>query len=176
LNKNKKRLILFITSVFLLSLASVSYAKDINKTFFNFKVPQNATEEKIEKEVDTKMVEFKQKVDDDIFNTFNLPSEEYEAIDVNMLLDDGSIEYNALKDLLISICVEQKVGDILPSIYLSKENRNEGYICEKKNDGTNIIYTIKRETNDKINANDTNDTKWVIENTEKKSGESLNEF
>ncbi|MEL1135776.1 hypothetical protein AAC978_11385 [Desulfitobacterium sp. THU1] len=95
------------------------------------------------KEVETaaQLSEFKQEVDQDIAESFNLSLEDLNLMD-EMQLNHKEQQYaTTMAKVLTQVRNNQDYGDIKESVYLNQDGKN-GYIFAKKADGTNYLYTI----------------------------------
>lgn len=92
-----------------------------------------------------RLSEFKEKVDNDIAQSFDINLEELVELDRKVIINDE--KYKGITNKLIDVINEQEDGDIIPSVYLDEEN-NELYILEKKSDGTNVLHKYQPENSD----------------------------
>lgn len=142
--------LLLVTFLF----TAITYA---DSRFYNFSKPGNVKEEKIKTEIDDSLSKFENEVDTDVAKAHNISLKDYDKIDFNKLFDKNNKEYSSLRNIVMNIIHSQANGDIKPSLYLSKDKK-EAYMLEKKNDGTNCLYTLK----------DSNG--WKVVDTNKKPG------
>ncbi|MCM3079624.1 hypothetical protein [Brevibacillus invocatus] len=89
-----------------------------------------------------RLSEFKEKVDNDVAQSFEINLDELVELDRKDVLNDE--KYIGIGDKLMDVMIEQEDGDIIPSVYLDEEN-NELYILEKKSDGTNVLHKYQPE-------------------------------
>lgn len=123
-----------------------------------FKVPTNEAEVKIKKEIDQKINAFRATVNQDVSNSFGLNLESYSEINYKEIL---SGQHDELKNAFFEVVVTQKPGDVMPSVFINN-SQNEGYILEKKANGTSVIYTLKKDG-----------SSWVIVSQDMKPGKYI---
>lgn len=131
-----KRKLVILTICFVIGscLAVVAYADPLN--YVSFTEPQNQFEQEIKQEIEQRLTRFKNEVDSDILSSSDLSLDGYTLIDNQTFYTDETYKPVAI---LISkeVIMQQENGDIIPSVYINGDN---GYVLEKKADGTNHIY------------------------------------
>jgi beta-lactamase regulating signal transducer with metallopeptidase domain len=86
---------------------------------------------------------FLQDVDKDIADSFHLSLADLKKVDEQPMIDRQEEDQYASTMLRAhaQVMENQGYGDIYPNIYLQQDGKN-GYIFQKKADGTNYLYTI----------------------------------
>lgn len=85
-----------------------------------------------------------QDVDKDVADSFQLSLADLKKVDEQSLIDQQQQEEqndSTLLGVLARIRRTLDYGDIIPSVYLKQDGEN-GYVLQKKADGTNYLYTI----------------------------------
>lgn len=99
-------------------------------------------------------------VDKDVAATFGLPLAELKKVDEQPLYDQQDDPYaSTMLGVLAQVRRTQDYGDIMPSVYL--QDGQNGYVLEKKADGTNYLYTIAY------------DQEWAIVKTDSALGQKM---
>ncbi len=156
-----KKNLLIIVSVSILTCLLVVAGVCANSGYIAFKEPQNEFEENIKNEIDAKQLKFKTDVYLDVSSSFGIDLDEYTEIDP---FSEEDTKYETLSEILFDTMKSQSFGDIRPYAYISKRNPNECIILEKKQDGTNYMYTLKF---DKV---------WSNVKTDSNEGKVFSEF
>ncbi len=104
---------------------------------------------------------FLQEVDKDVAGSFGLSLVDLKKADEQTLIDQQEDSYaSTLLDVLAQVRRTLDYGDIRPSVYLTQDGQN-GYVLQKKADGTNHLYTIAY------------DQEWAIVTTDSAPGRKM---
>jgi hypothetical protein len=117
-----------------------------------------------------RLAEFRETVDEEIAQSFEISLEDLKELDRQDVLSEEKYKDIAMK--FMDLIIEQDEGDIIPSIYLDEEN-NELYLLEKKSDGTNVLHKFEsgksKMRSSSIDGEESNE--WVEVITEEADGE-----
>ncbi|WP_134685482.1 hypothetical protein [Brevibacillus migulae] len=136
--KARGKLVLTIITCSMLLISGGVYA---TQQYYYWKVPRNAEEVKKSEELHQMLTEKKLSSDESIAETFHLNLTNYNSIDVNGLFKSDS--YDPLVDVVSNIMDRQQVNDRKPSVYIHKQNQNEGLILEERVNAY-VVHFIER--------------------------------
>lgn len=135
---NKKLFFSILVVAILIVGASIVGATE--KNYFSFSTPSTEKEIAIKEMIDKRVSDFKDAVDQDIKDSFDVKLEDFKKIHQKTIMTDE--KYKDLKSIFLDILFKQNQGDVIPSVYVN-ETEGSGYILEKSVDGTNTIYIIE---------------------------------
>ncbi|MBO8157175.1 MAG: hypothetical protein H0Z32_12000 [Bacillaceae bacterium] len=133
-------------AVMLALLIGSSVYADPEKGSRSFEVPTTPEEQQIKEKIDQANNEFRQKVLDDIKKSFSLQGSDFKEARSELLNDQNFKEF---RWVYMEVVKNQEEGDIMPVLYY---NQNQAYILEKKSDGTNVMYTLKKDSSEWVIA------------------------
>ncbi|QQE73754.1 hypothetical protein KDJ56_17940 [Brevibacillus composti] len=157
----KKLLFTILTLLLVFSVFGGAYAKN------------EAKHSKVEL-LKQRLVEFRDKVDNDIALSFNINLGNLTQLDRQEIFSNE--QYKNIAFTLMDVMIEQEDGDIIPSVYLDEKN-NELYILEKKSDGMNVLHKYVTDSVQSLSSvqsnEDNHSTQWVEVNLNKADGKII---
>ncbi|QHE52832.1 hypothetical protein [Pontibacillus sp. HMF3514] len=158
-----KRFMIGLCFALLVSFAIISATDSLAKDNkdergHSFTVPSNQEEKEIKDKVDKANKKFMKDVKDDIVATHNINLQGYKEKDLHEVYNSEG-DLNKIAPALGEIMKKQERGDVKPILYVKN---NKAVILEKKNDGTNHVYTLKLK----------NDA-WEIDNKKHLKGKKI---
>lgn len=121
-----------------------------------FSEPSNTKEKAFKEEMDDELDELRATLRKDILTSFpKVDLRSYQYYPTDLAYDDEEEDWDSV---VREVSQAQEIGDFDILVYLN-EQKDAGYILEKKADGTNQIYKIARD-----------DKTWSVTNMEKKKG------
>ncbi|EST55088.1 hypothetical protein T458_10495 [Brevibacillus panacihumi W25] len=115
-----------------------------------------STSEDIEETLST----FQKDVVEDILISFDLEIEDYDFFKAVKVSETNYSD--SLKQIVVDVMEKQQENDIMPYVYIHQSNQN-GYILEKKKNGTNVVHTLVAD----------NDGKWTVDEVNEKKGKKV---